>query len=217
MISFKQRKVLVLAPHTDDAELGMGATLSKMKREGACITVVAFSSADESLPAGFDVGTTRQEFTESMKLYQVDNHRVLDFKVREFPKQRQEILETLIQLRQEIKPEIVFCPSSQDIHQDHHTIHIESLRAFKSSSIISYELPWNCFNLSSNLFVKVSDADFKLKMDSINVYKSQLAKKSIYLKEEFLRGQLQQNGARLGNNELYEIFEVIRLVDKVGE
>ena len=34
-------------------------------------------------------------------------------------------------------------PSESDVHQDHQTIYNESIRAFKFSSILGYEMPWN--------------------------------------------------------------------------
>ena len=57
-----------------------------------------------------------------------------DFEVREFPRDRQKLLETLVSLRNEIKPELVLMPNSDDVHQDHHTVYQEGLRAFKHSS-----------------------------------------------------------------------------------
>jgi len=39
------KKVLALAPHTDDVELGCGGFLSKLKKQGVVIDVVVFSEA----------------------------------------------------------------------------------------------------------------------------------------------------------------------------
>lgn len=213
MINFHGLRVLVLAPHTDDAELGMGGTIAKMKREGAHVSVVAFSAAEESLPEGFEEGITRKEFSDSMRLYQVDEFRVLDFKVRNFPRDRQSILDELIRLRSQLKPDIIFCPSHQDVHQDHHTIHIEALRAFKTRTILCYELPWNCFQLQADLFLELTESDFNLKCDSINLYKSQLAKQSMYFQPSILRAHVEQNAARLGRIGLYEAFKVMRVIN----
>ena len=53
--------VLVLAPHTDDGELGCGATISKLAGLGYKINYVAFCSCDESLPRNFEPGSLRRE------------------------------------------------------------------------------------------------------------------------------------------------------------
>lgn len=43
------KKVLVLAPHTDDGELGAGGFISKLIEEGSEVFYVAFSTAAESI------------------------------------------------------------------------------------------------------------------------------------------------------------------------
>src|SRR5207244_9980679 len=46
------RRVLVLAPHTDDGEFGCGGTMARLSDAGAEIRYVAFSIATRSLPQG---------------------------------------------------------------------------------------------------------------------------------------------------------------------
>ena len=45
--------ILVLAPHTDDGELGLGGTINKLIQLGKKVTYVAFSTAQQSVPKGF--------------------------------------------------------------------------------------------------------------------------------------------------------------------
>ncbi len=48
MINFSNlSSVLVLAPHTDDGELGCGGFLSKLIEHGVSVTYVAFSTEEE--------------------------------------------------------------------------------------------------------------------------------------------------------------------------
>lgn len=47
------KNILVLAPHTDDGELGLGGTISKFIEEGKNVIYVAFSTADQSVPKGY--------------------------------------------------------------------------------------------------------------------------------------------------------------------
>ena len=44
--------VIILAPHTDDAELGCGGTIARFLEEGKKMYVAAFSTARASLPEG---------------------------------------------------------------------------------------------------------------------------------------------------------------------
>ena len=45
-------RILVLAPHTDDAELGAGGSMTKWLEAGVDLHVAVFSTAEESLPNG---------------------------------------------------------------------------------------------------------------------------------------------------------------------
>ena len=45
MINYK--KILVLAPHTDDGELGAGGTIAKFIESGSEVYYAAFSTAEE--------------------------------------------------------------------------------------------------------------------------------------------------------------------------
>ena len=45
--------ILILAPHTDDGELGCGGTIHKLTQLGKKVIYVAFSTCEESVPEGF--------------------------------------------------------------------------------------------------------------------------------------------------------------------
>ncbi len=45
-----KQKILVLAPHTDDGELGCGGTIVRLIDEGQDVYYVAFSICEESVP-----------------------------------------------------------------------------------------------------------------------------------------------------------------------
>lgn len=48
--------VLVLAPHTDDGELGLGGTINKLILAGNKVTYVAFSTAGRICSRGISKG-----------------------------------------------------------------------------------------------------------------------------------------------------------------
>ena len=140
------KNILILSPHTDDAEIGCGGTIGKLARQGKNILWLAFSTAEESLPDELPKDTLKKEFisvTEHLGLSS-ENYQVLDFKVRKLSEKRQEVLERLIGIRKQFKPDLVIGPSLNDFHQDHSVVANEMIRAFKTScSSICYELPWN--------------------------------------------------------------------------
>src|SRR6187397_63532 len=94
------KRVLVLAPHTDDGEFGCGGTMARLVEEGAEIRYVAFSIATRSLPEGFAPDTLAREVREATAELGIapENLTVHDFDVRTFPSRRQELLELLVAL-----------------------------------------------------------------------------------------------------------------------
>ena len=205
------KNILVLAPHTDDGELGAGGFIHKLIEEGSSVDYVAFSAAEDSVPEGFDRGVLRKEVlnaTNKLGLFE-DNVRVLSYKVRTFPAHRQEILDDLIKIRKRKNYDLVLTPSSMDIHQDHKTITEEVIRAFKQTTILGYELIWNNLTSASTCFVKLNFNDVEAKSLAMSEYKSQEGRD--YTSRDFIRALAKARGVQIGA-EYAECFEVIRLV-----
>lgn len=204
-------KVLVLAPHTDDGELGCGGALSRWVEEGREIYYVAFSSAEKSVPEGMSADTLRVEVREAITVLGIplDNLILLDYPVRDFPLYRQSILDDMISLGDRITPELVLLPSTNDTHQDHQTVVQEGFRAFKRGSMIGYEMPWNNLNFSTNLFVTLKERHIASKVESLKCYKSQAGKD--YATEDSIRSLARVRGVQIGVK-YAETFEVIRWV-----
>lgn len=106
--------VLLLSPHTDDGELGCGATIAKLVERGHRVVSVAFSAAEESVPDGFpkDILGTENRLACAKLGIAPEDSIVLDFRVRTFPENRQRILDTMLQLNREYEPALVFLPST---------------------------------------------------------------------------------------------------------
>ncbi|MDT8394344.1 MAG: PIG-L family deacetylase [Bacteroidales bacterium] len=136
------KKILLLAPHPDDPEYSCGASIAKWSKDNE-IFYAAFSPCKISLPEGFHEETLYDELKHSAGILGIPegNIHTYDFPVRRFPGFRQEILEEMIRLRNNIRPGLVLMPNSTDIHQDHKVICQEGLRAFKHTSLLGYEMP----------------------------------------------------------------------------
>ena len=206
------KNVLVLSPHTDDAELGCGGTIAKFIEEGKNIFWVVFSTADESLPAGMPKDTLANEFkkvTKSIGLAR-KNFEIYHFPVRKLTDHRQEVLEELVKYRKSFKPDLVIGPSLNDFHQDHTVVANEMIRAYKSSSnIICYELPWNHIQFHTQLFMELSDEHMATKIKMMSMYKSQYYLKRNYFSKNFVKWLARTRGSQIGL-EFAEAFEVIR-------
>lgn len=205
------QRVLILAPHPDDAEFGLGGTIARLIEMGKEIHVAVFSDCEKSTPAGFERGVIEQELHESMALLKIpkENVHMHRFEVRLFPELRQDILERMIELRNLIRPDTVFLPSSSDMHQDHATIHMEGIRAFKHQNILGYEMPWNNFQFKSYLYVKLEEQHIAQKIGAIEIYRSQAHRP--YSADDFVRSLAKIRAIQI-NATYAESFEVIRFI-----
>ncbi|MGZ4356022.1 MAG: PIG-L deacetylase family protein [Gaiellaceae bacterium] len=205
------KRVLVLAPHTDDGEFGAGGTMTRLVEEGAEVRYVAFSIATRSLPEGFPPDTLAQEVKEATAELGIspENLTVHDFDVRTLPQHRQDILELLVALWEDWRPDAVFQPSLHDIHQDHQVIAAEGLRAFKRTTILGYEIPWNNFDFAYQAYFALQESHVEKKVAALSKYASQQHRR--YSDPEYIRNVARTHGINV-NREFAEVFEVYRVV-----
>ena len=205
------RRVLVLAPHTDDGEFGCGGTMARLVEGGAEVRYVAFSIATRSLPEGFAPDTLAREVRAATAELGLSEAAltVHDFDVRTFPEHRQEILELLVTLWEEWKPEVVFQPSLNDVHQDHQVVAAEGLRAFKRTTVLGYEIPWNNFDFSYQAYVALERRHVARKIAALGHYESQQHRR--YSDPEYIQNVARTHGINV-NREYAEVFQVYRVV-----
>jgi N-acetylglucosamine malate deacetylase 1 len=204
-------KILILAPHTDDGEFGCGGSISRFVQEGKILYYAAFSTAEESVPEPWPKDILKTEVKEATSRLGIprDNLMIYNFKVRELNYHRQDILDEMVKLKKDICPDLVFLPSSNDVHQDHSTVSIEGIRAFKNTSILGYEIPWNNIEFKTEAFVILSEENINAKLRALDAYNSQKGRS--YANEEFIRSLARTRGVQIGSR-YAEAFEVIRWV-----
>lgn len=208
-MNIQPESILVLAPHTDDGELGCGASLAKWSEQGAAIHYLAFSAAEESVPAGFDRSVLRQEVLAATAQLGIDSDcvEVLNLPVRHFAEHRQTILQAMIDIRRQHTFDLVLAPAASDIHQDHQVVHQEAKRAFKQTSLLGYELVWNQLSFAPTCVHPVNQQHVQAKVEALQQYQSQQGRP--YLSKAFHYGQATMRGVSIGVD-YAEAFEVIR-------
>lgn len=203
------KKVLALSPHTDDVELGAGATMARLAEDGAHIQTVAFSAPGDTLKSEMStalfmlMGNT-PAFTPPI---------ILDFPRRQFPRNRQQILQWLWDYRAEFDPDLVLVPCSTDQHQDHQVIRAEAMRVFKNVTMFGYILHWNCQTIIENVLVPIQKRHLEAKINALNCYASQGDRR--YFDPEFHRAEAYTRGLAVDSH-LAESFELIHLVHDEG-
>ncbi len=191
------KRILVLSPHPDDAELGCGGTLVRYAQT-ADIRVVVLSMPDlhpEALEAHSRIGKR-----VTTGLY--------DFPGRELQDHRQAILQTILEEKERFHPDLVLLPSGQDMHQDHQVVHAEGLRACKHVSMLGYELPWNHLTFSSTAVIQFDETAMDTKLDALDAYESQ--RQRPYFQPGYMRSLATVRGGMIGAA-YAEAFEVVRM------
>lgn len=211
MRNLRYENVLVISPHTDDAEIACGGTLARLSGQGATINSIVFSACEESVPEGFPSNVLRDECVNAHAMIGIPeaNCQILNFPVRHFPEHRQAILEEMVNLNRKYQPDLVLIPSIQDTHQDHNLIAAEGFRAFKNTTIWAYDCPWNQPNPKLNCFVSLNKFELERKIRAISAYESQ--KGRAYVTEEFIRALSLLRGSAIQevNAEAFEIVKYI--------
>jgi N-acetylglucosamine malate deacetylase 1 len=204
-------RALILAPHTDDGEFGCGGTIAKMIENGVDVYLAAFSACEQSVLKKYPSDILIEELYKATNKLGIpkENLFLYDYQVRIFNERRQDILQSIIDLRERINPDVIFMPSLDDIHQDHLTIAQEGLRAFKFCTILTYEMPWNNLTFSTSSFVILDERHIVKKIEALKEYESQSHRP--YSNEEFIRALARTRGVQI-NTTYAETFNVLRWI-----
>ena len=200
---------MVLAPHTDDGEFGCGGTIARLIEEGTDVFYTAFSACEESVPAPHPPDVLRREMRDAMSVFGIPDDRVVlhDYHVRQFPAVRQDILQDIVDIRNDVQPDLVFLPCEADLHQDHQTVTQEGIRAYKDRTVIGYELPWNNLRLNASAFFALEERHVEKKIEALACYKSQSSRN--YSDPAFIESLARTRGVQAGVA-YAEVFETVR-------
>ncbi len=205
-MNFYGKRVLFLGAHPDDIELGCGALLHHIvdKTDVLCVTL----SDNQKNP---QLKNVVKELHASMAILGVPKEKVIvqEFITRKFPDMRQEILEYLLEIRREFKPEIVFTHSRQDIHQDHNVVTEEALRAYRGITVLGYDVVRSSYDFFPHFLVEVTKEDVDKKIEALNQYETYHDR--YYFNAELLRATMVRHGA-LAERQFAEGFDILRIV-----
>ena len=209
-MNFFGRKVLFLGAHPDDIELGCGALLHHMVKQTdiLCVTL----SDNQKNP---DLQNVKNEHYKSMAVLGVAKEQIIlgPFTTRIFHDARQDILEYFLKLRRDFKPDLVFVHSKQDVHQDHNTMTDETLRAFRGTTVLGFDVVRSSHGFFPHFLVEVSEADVNKKIEALSCYETY--RDRYYFNKELTRAIMLRHGA-LAERPFAEGFDILRIVGKFG-
>jgi len=207
-MQFYGKRALFLGAHPDDIELGCGALIHHISQlsEITCVTL----SDNQKDP---ELKNVVSEQHRSMAILGVSQDRIRygPFETRIFPQARQEILEYLLQLREEVRPEIIFVHTNQDVHQDHLTMTQEALRAFRGITLLGFDVVRSSYGFFPHFLVEVNASDVTAKIEALAQYRTYRDK--YYFNSELTRSIMIRHGA-LAEKDFAEGFDILRIVGR---
>lgn len=201
------RRLLCLGAHSDDIEIGAGATISRILRENPDVTVTW------CVLSGDDIRQEEARRGAQHMLGEPSRHSLLlqRFTDAYFPEERQKIKQFYERALKSVDPDLILTHSRTDAHQDHRVVNELTWNTFRAHQIWEYEIPkWDGDLGQPNLYVPVDPADVDRKVTTLReAFASQRGKH--WFDEETFRGLMRIRG--LESNARYaEAFFARKLV-----
>jgi len=153
------KKVLCVGAHSDDIEIGCGATLLRLIREQPGLEILWVVLSGEG-PRAAEARASARAFLKGALKSQVV---VQNFRGSFFPFQGEAIKEFFETLKP-FQPDVVFTHYRDDRHQDHRVLSDLAWNTFRSHLILEYEIPKYDGDLGQpNCFVPVTEAALRKK------------------------------------------------------
>jgi LmbE family N-acetylglucosaminyl deacetylase len=175
--------VLCLGAHSDDIEIGLGATLLTWLEQGVQLDVhwcvlsgVAEREHEARASANDFLATAASRKIEIMK-----------FRDGFFPEQGEQIKSWFETLKDSVRPDVVFTHRKDDAHQDHRQVARLAWNTFRDHVILEYEIPkWDGDMARPNLYMPVSESAIRRKVDLLDAHFGSQRSKQWFDAETFL-------------------------------
>ena len=175
--------VLCLGAHSDDIEIGAGATLLSLIERGVLLDVhwCVLSGAGErekearGSAADFLKGVTKAEV------------EVMSFRDGFFPEHGESIKSWFEALKSRVTPDVIFTHYRDDAHQDHRQVCRLTWNTFRDHCILEYEIPkWDGDMGQPNVYMPISAETLERKIELLSAHFGSQRSKQWFDSEIFL-------------------------------
>jgi LmbE family N-acetylglucosaminyl deacetylase len=200
--------VLCLGAHSDDIEIGVGATLLSLLDRGVRLDVhwCVLSGGGERER---EARASAADFLANTAVAKIE---VLPFRDGFFPEQGEQIKSWFEMLKGRIDPDVILTHRRDDAHQDHREVSRLAWNTFRDHCILEYEIPkWDGDLGQPNLYMPISADALQRKIDLlISHFGSQRSKQ--WFDAETFRGLARLRGVECRAPERYAEAFVARKV-----
>ncbi|MFI5957895.1 PIG-L deacetylase family protein [Cryptosporangium sp. NPDC051539] len=205
------RRIVAIGAHPDDLELACGGTIAKLHDSGHEVHALVMSGGE----VGGDASRRPGEAVSGGKLLGTTSVTVHDFpdtRLRDVELEMTQVIEAAIR---RYNADIVLTHSGNDQHQDHHAVHLATLRAGRQHpAILCYESPSVTSDFSPQVFVDIGDY-VDVKVSAVSAHRDQAGKP--YMTGDRIRGIASFRGSQAKIAHA-EGFEPVRLLcSSVGD
>jgi LmbE family N-acetylglucosaminyl deacetylase len=155
--------VLCLGAHSDDIEIGVGATLLSLMERGIRLDVQWCVLSGGQSEREFEARASAADFLQNAASKQIE---VRSFRDGFFPQQGEAIKEWFESLKVGASPDVIFTHRRDDAHQDHREVSNLTWNTFRDHCILEYEIPkWDGDIGQPNVYMAVYAAALQRKID----------------------------------------------------
>jgi len=154
--------ILCLGAHSDDIEIGAGATILSLIARGVRLDVhwCVLSAPGERES---EARASATQFVSDAARYQIE---AMPFTDGFFPEQGDEIKKWFELLKRRVEPDLILTHRGNDAHQDHRQVSRLTWNTFRDHLILEYEIPkWDGDVGRPNMYSPVSAGALQRKID----------------------------------------------------
>jgi LmbE family N-acetylglucosaminyl deacetylase len=153
--SGERLSVLCIGAHSDDIEIGAGATILGWIGRGVRLDV-HWAVLSACGPRGAEARSSAEAFLANAVRSVIE---LAEFRDGFFPYQGADIKNWFEALKRRTSPEVILCHSRNDAHQDHREVSMLTWNTFRDHTILEYEIPkWDGDLSQPNFFIPASKA-----------------------------------------------------------